>query len=46
MNEIQLEDIRRTLVSYHSHLSFGHTDKLQKKILGEFVLKKRKTISI
>ena len=39
-NEIGLEDIRQVLTSYHSHLSFGHTYKLQKKILSEFVLRR------
>lgn len=37
---IKLEDIKQTISSYRSHLSFGHTYKLQKKVLGNFVLKK------
>ena len=32
------EAIKQVLFSYRSHLSFGHTYKLQKKVLGEFVL--------
>lgn len=39
-NEIGLEDIRQVLSSYHSHLSFGHTYKLRKRVLGNFVLKR------
>ena len=39
-DEIQLEEIQQVLSSYRSHLSFGHTYKLQKKVLGEFVLRR------
>ena len=39
-NEIELEEINQVLSSYRSHLSFGHTYKLQKRVLGEFMLKK------
>lgn len=35
-----LDDIKQVLSSYRSHLSFGHTYKLQKKVLGEFVLRR------
>lgn len=38
--EIDLNQIKQVLSSYRSHLSFGHTYKLQKKILKEFVLRK------
>ena len=40
-DEIQLEEIQQVLSSYRSHLSFGHTYKLQKKVLGEFVLRRK-----
>lgn len=36
--ETNLDEIKQVLSSYRSHLSFGHTYKLQKKVLGEFVL--------
>lgn len=39
-NQIELSDILQTLSSYKAHLSYGHTYKLQKKILNEFVLRK------
>ena len=35
-----LDEIKQVLSSYRSHLSFGHTYKLQKKVLGEFVLRR------
>ena len=35
---VELKDISQTLSSYHAHLSYGHTYKLQKRILGEFLL--------
>ena len=38
--DVKLEDIKQTISSYRSHLSFGHTYKLQKKALGNYVLKK------
>ena len=37
---IKLENISQTLSSYRAHLSYGHTYKLQKRVLGKFVLKK------
>ena len=37
---IELEEIKQTLSSYGAHLSHGHTYKLQKEVLSEFVLKK------
>lgn len=35
-----LDEIKQVLSSYRSHLSFGHTYKLQKKVPGEFVLRR------
>ncbi|MCQ2462171.1 MAG: hypothetical protein MJ177_02050 [Clostridia bacterium] len=35
-----LDEIKQVLSSYRSHLLFGHTYKLQKKVLGEFVLRR------
>lgn len=35
-----LEDIRRSIVSYSGHLSHGHTYKLKKKVMANFVLTK------
>lgn len=32
------EDIARSIASYRGHLSHGHTYKLQKKVMGGFVL--------
>ena len=32
------EDISRSMASYRGHLRQGHTYKLQKKVLGDFVL--------
>lgn len=43
-NQLEFSDISQTLSSYKAHLSYGHTYKLQKKILNEFVLKKFKQI--
>ena len=37
---IELEKIKQTLSSYGAHLSHGHTYKLQKEVLSEFVLRK------
>lgn len=37
---VELKDISQTLASYRAHLSYGHTYKLQKRILGRFVLRK------
>lgn len=39
-NQVEFSDILQTLSSYKAHLSHGHTYKLQKKILGNFVLRK------
>lgn len=36
----ELSEINQTLSSYRAHLAYGHTYKLQKRILGDFVLKK------
>lgn len=35
-----LEDIRRSIISYSGHLSHGHTYKLKKKVMANFVLTK------
>ncbi|MCF0114969.1 MAG: hypothetical protein HUJ56_06405, partial [Erysipelotrichaceae bacterium] len=35
---IDLKEIDQVLNSYRAHLSYGHTFKLQKKILDSFVL--------
>ena len=35
---MSLEEIKQVLSSYHAHLEFGHTYRLQEKVLGEFVL--------
>ena len=37
---VDLEDVKQILSSYRAHLSYGHTYKLQKRILGKFVLRK------
>ena len=37
---IELGEIKQTLSSYGAHLSHGHTYKLQKEVLSEFVLRK------
>ena len=37
---IELEEINQVLSSYRAHLAYGHTYKLQKKILGDFVLRR------
>jgi len=37
---VELKDISQTMSSYRAHLSYGHTYKLQKRILGKFVLRK------
>lgn len=37
--KIGLEEINQVLSSYRAHLAHGHTYKLQKKILGDFVLR-------
>ena len=42
INDIPLEEITQVLSSYRAHLSFGNTYHLQKKVLGDFVLKKEK----
>lgn len=39
-NEMSLEEIKQILSSYKAHLSYGHTYKLQNKLLNDFVLKK------
>ena len=38
---IELEEINQVLSSYRAHLVYGHTYKLQKKILGDFVLRRK-----
>ena len=37
---VELKEISQTLSSYRAHLAYGHTYKLQKRILGKFVLRK------
>lgn len=45
--QMKLEPIRQVLNSYQAHLSHGHCYRLQKKILGEFVLhRKEKEVGI
>ena len=39
-NKMETEEIRQVLASYNSHLSFGHTYRLQKRMRGKFVLKR------
>lgn len=41
---VELPEITQAISSYHAHLKHGHTYKLRKKILKEFVLR-RKTYS-
>lgn len=36
--EVTLAEIKQVISSYHAHLEFGHTYRLQEKVLGEFVL--------
>ena len=36
--DMKLEDIKQVLSSYHAHLAYGHTYKLQQKALDTFVL--------
>lgn len=38
-NEMELAEIKQVLSSYHAHLSYGHTNKLERKVLKGFVLK-------
>lgn len=38
--QIDIDDIKRSLVSYSGHLMHGHTWKLKKKVYGTFVLTK------
>ncbi len=38
---VELEGINQVLSSYRAHLAYGHTYKLQKKILGDFVLRRK-----
>lgn len=38
INEIELEEISQILKSYHAHLSYGHTYKLENKLLKELTL--------
>lgn len=40
--EMELEEIKQILSSFHAHLAYGHTYKLKKKVLKDFVLKKDK----
>lgn len=35
---IDLPEIKQVLSSYHAHLAYGHSYKLEKKLLNEFVL--------
>lgn len=35
---VEFEEIQQILASYKAHLSYGHTDKLQQKILSDFTL--------
>ena len=37
---VELKDISQAISSYRAHLSYGHTYKLPKRILGKFVLRK------
>lgn len=37
-NSIDYEDVKQVTSSYHAHLCHGHTYKLRKKILNDFVL--------
>lgn len=39
VNKISLDEINQTLSSYRAHLSYGHTYKLQNKLLSNFTLK-------
>ena len=39
---IELKEISQSLSSYKVHLSYGHTYKLQKRVLGTFVLTKER----
>ena len=39
--KINYDEIKQALSSYRSHLSFGHTYRLQKKVLGSFVLRRK-----
>ena len=41
-NAIELSKIKQTLASYRAHLAFGHTYKLQKKVLNDFTLVRRR----
>ncbi len=40
LNTVSLTDIKQVLSSYHAHLTYGHTYKLQNRLLNEFVLTK------
>lgn len=39
-NEMELDEVKQVLSSYHAHLAYGHTYRLQREILKAFVLKK------
>lgn len=39
-NQMELDEIHQVLTSYSAHLSYGHTYKLRKRLLSNFVLKK------
>lgn len=38
-NDLTLSEINQVLSSYRAHLAYGHTYKLQKRLLSDFVLK-------
>jgi hypothetical protein len=37
---IELNEINQVLSSYRAHLAYGHTYKLQNKLLSDFVLRR------
>ncbi len=40
LGEMKLPDIKQVLCSYHAHLAHGHTYKLRRKTMANFVLRK------
>lgn len=40
-DNVELEEINQVLASYRAHFAYGHTYKLQKKILSDFVLRRK-----
>lgn len=42
-DEVELDAIKRSLVSYNGHLKHGHTWKLRKHVYSGFVLKRQET---